>query len=204
MYDCGFAQLITDPTHFKGNILDLASTNNPDFLANVRPCCDPFQIETNHHTIFLVIHDNISDTISSTIKEVYNYFRTNLDGSADYLLDYNFFSCISSSGIEMSWLILKSIITRSVKIFLPKVKMWAHPSPKWFTSEIKHGLHVVHTLRKKTRQCHDQSSLNLDKWKKEGENLSLLMLTANSKFEADFPKEFISNSSRVYTYIRSL
>lgn len=129
VYDCGFSQLITDPTHCRGNILDLVLTNNLEMLANVRVCCDHFQIETDHYPIYLDILQHTLVKSSTPVREVYNYSKTDLDGLTDYLLDCDFFTCLSSSDIETVWPNLTRIIVSSVKMFTPKVKLRAHPSP---------------------------------------------------------------------------
>ena len=51
--------------------------------------------------------------------------------------------------VEQAWLIIKQCLTTAIDLFIPKVKLKSFQYPKWFSSDIRHQLKCLHTLRKK-------------------------------------------------------
>ena len=61
--------------------------------------------------------------------------------------------------VEQAWLIIKQCLTTAIDLFIPKVKLKSFQYPKWFSSDIKHQLKCLCTLRKKLRRHFTLSKL---------------------------------------------
>ena len=57
-------------------------------------------------------------------------------------------SCFLYTDVEDVWNIIKSSILSNMHKFIPKYRLKSHSSPKWFTSEIRHLLNCLKSLRK--------------------------------------------------------
>lgn len=202
VYDCGLSQLVCVPTHKLGNILDLVLTNQPSIITNVEVCSDPLPLASDHFPIFLDITNNTLKKCIPSTREVYNYRKTDIRGLVDYLMDLDLSFSYCLADVESLWLSLRSIISRSVNLFTPKVLLRSHPNPKWFTSEIRHELHIVHSLRKKAKSHPTDSSVK--KLKDAEAKLNLLMQNARSTFEFKLAEQFSGDKSKVYKYLREL
>ena len=153
-------QLIVSPTHNQGNILDILITNIEDIIHNV------VNIEDLIHNVVIkemfspLCSDHCFDTFMSQLvasnpfhqrktRYILNYNRTDLVPGTlnEYLLDVDFSNnCFISPNIDTVGLNLKCTIFTAVTLFKPKTKVNSHLPPKWFTSQIRHSLHKIHSL----------------------------------------------------------
>lgn len=201
VYDNGLTQLIQDPTHCQGNILDLLLTNSPSSVAGISVSNSNFTIASDHFPIYFTIEESVRISTNASPKEVYNYSKTDFQGLTDYLLAFDFSSCLSSTDIDELWLTLKSIITNATHRFTPLVKLRQHHNPKWFTAEIRHKLHRIHSKRKKNK-AHPTKN-NLNELHQEEHLLNEAICEAKQSYENRLVQDFPSNSTKLFRYIRS-
>ena len=151
-FDLNLEQLVSAPTHIKGNILDIVLTNCDNYINNLT--IHPHQglsIQSDHFILsFSIAKSRPSPNLISP-RYVYDYSKADWDGLSSYLLDYDFDSIFHLSDVETCWMSLKQSLLTAMSLFVPKVKLWAHQRPKWFTASIQNHLNKVHSLRKKTR-----------------------------------------------------
>ena len=96
-----------------------------------------------------------------------------------------------------------SVIYIAISMFVPKVHVNLHNSPKWYDSDIRHHLKCLRTLRRRFK-CHPSSNLR-SRIDNSELLLELKMLNAKSSFETNLIKSLHSgNSSVVYKYVRSI
>ena len=138
-----------EPTHKLGNVLDLALTNQPNIIEDFNVCYDSLPFTSDHFPVFLNI--TVKSLRESAISShlVYNYSKTDIDGLEDCWLDQYLDLCYETNNIDSVWQGSKSIFTKHVKMYTPKIKLHSHPQPVWFTSEIRHKLNIIHSLRKR-------------------------------------------------------
>ena len=111
VFQFNLTQHVLQPTHIKGNILDLVLSNakiSIDNLAISSPCIHKFN--TDH--FFISFHPNTTYefVVTKSSRYVFDYGRADLDGLCSYLLDVDFSSCLCSTNIEFVWEKLKLII----------------------------------------------------------------------------------------------
>ena len=96
VYDNGLSQLISDPTHNRGNILDLLLTNCPNLISNTEVKID-FELCTDHFPILfsLEVPTLTNHPPHECQREVYNYSKIDTLGVYDYLSEYDFSSSLA-------------------------------------------------------------------------------------------------------------
>ena len=84
--------------------------------------------------------------------------------------------------IESLWSYLKQIIFEAIHLFTPRVSSRSHERPKWFTSNLRHKLNCVHSLRRKQSK---KPSANLQIKLADAElSLQKDMIAAKAAFES--------------------
>ena len=142
-------QFIDSPTHIKGNILDIVLSNT-SFINNIQ--VEPSQLISSDH--FMVLF-NIACSSKPAQKHKANYVfhfkNADMEGLLMYLLDYDFCSCFHSNDNERVWVIINRAILKAMNLHIPKLKVKAQKQPKWFTSDIRHQLNCLRSLRKRNK-----------------------------------------------------
>lgn len=143
VFDNSLIQLINQPTHVKGNILDLVLTNSEDSITNLTVASDTKWITTDHFEVTFQLPQLIHPTPTTTPKYVFDFPKANYDGILSYLFDCDYTSCLQSHNVELVWQIIKNSIYTAMDIFIPKVRLRRHQFPCWYTSELRHLLVII-------------------------------------------------------------
>ena len=93
VFDCNLTQHILEPTHIKGNTLDLVFTNNDISISNLAITPPGKAIDTHHFLTFSPDH-GIQSPIKVPSRFVFDFSKADLDGLCSYLLDTNFEKCL--------------------------------------------------------------------------------------------------------------
>ena len=149
IFDLNLSQLISQPTHIKGNILDVVFTsfdicNTPEVIPQLL-----FNLNSDHFLITFTVLSNTIESRNSTRGFTYDYSKADWDGIFAFINDYNFDRFLHSIDIESSWAELKQVLYNAIESFTPKVFQRKYQRPKWFTPQIQHELNHVCTIRKK-------------------------------------------------------
>ena len=151
-FDLNLEQLVSAPTHVKGNILDLILTKCDNYINNLT--IHPHQGQSIQSGYFILSFSIAKSRPSLNLispRYVYDYSKADWDGLSFYLLDYAFNFIFNLNDVETCWMSLKQSLLTAMSLFVPKVKLRAHQCPKWFTANIQNHLNKVHSLRKKGR-----------------------------------------------------
>ena len=150
IFDLNLCQLVSEPAHIHGNILDLVLTNNPDNIVDLivhsKP---PFSISSDHFVITFRIY---SRTVHSTCKvgsRLRNFSRGDFEGLCHYLSNSNFTPCYQTNDIEFVWSFISTTIKNAMDHFIPFTIVHQAHQPKWFNSSIRHRIKCLNTLRRK-------------------------------------------------------
>ena len=138
MFDCNLTQHVSQPTHIKGNILDLVLTSPIVTIENISVNPQVLSTFSDHFTIsfdisccpFLQGHQKPS--------YVFDFSKANFTDLCSFLLDFDFSACFQSYDIEFIWSTIKSIIFVAISLFVPKTYLKQRQEPKWFNSDIRH------------------------------------------------------------------
>ena len=203
VFDCNLTQHVSAPTHVKGNLLDLVLIS-PSISVN-HLIVHPLSVVnfSDHHAISFRVCCNVpSAAVSSTPGYTFDYCNANYDSISSYLLESDFSCVYDSCDIEFVWFCIKSLIYNAMLLYMPKILVKRHQGPKWFNSDIRHHLKCLRTLKRKFKNQPTQireSKIN------HLQNLQSKLMQAKSEFETKLIEAHqISNSSALYSYIRSI
>lgn len=204
IFECNLSQLVTVPTHTRGNMLDLIFTNDEDIVdeLQVHPETDsPFL--TDHYMITCSLRSVCvgSPCVSSSI--VFDYSRANWEEFCDYLLDCDFSVCLEDLDVELIWATFKLIVSEAMSKFIPQIQLRKYQFPRWFTPILRHKHKCLHTIEKKYNNS--PSEANLNKFREAKASFILEAESAKAVFESGLINEFAtSKSSKIYKYIGNL
>ena len=131
----GIHQCIDEPTHYKGNTLDILLTNNPLSINNTTVKPENSLCSSDHFPILFNINSNVKRKKSSK-RKIPNLKKANWDDLNHELSEINWSSLLSSHDIEVCWDKFKSKLTEICNKHIPKVTVKSDFQPPWFDSEV--------------------------------------------------------------------
>ena len=123
VFEANLTQLITCPTHIKGNTLDIILTDKDHLVNNLS--VSKSAILTSDHlqiTFDLPLTPSPSSTKHQESLAFYNYANADFEGLCDSLLESDLNSCLQSDCIEQAWTFIKDTIHNAMDQFIPKSK----------------------------------------------------------------------------------
>ena len=90
VFDCNLTQHVTEPTHIRGNILDLVLTSPSVILDQFSINSSADAILSDHFLIYFLPLCSIPSSIKSKPGYVYDFSKANYNGMCDFLLDSDF------------------------------------------------------------------------------------------------------------------
>ena len=117
IFDCNLTQHVTEPTHVKGNILDLVLTSPSITIDQLSVNSSSDANLSDHFLIHFIPFCNISSTVKSKPGYVYDFSKANYNSMCDFLLDSDFSALFESMDIEFVWSVIKSFILEAVFLF---------------------------------------------------------------------------------------
>ena len=199
MFQLNLMQLITEPTHIHGNILDIVITNQPDKIFNI-VVSKQNQSPSDHHPISFVIiaPKSRSHYTRCTKRLVYNYSQADLEGIQNHILNADIKLPLHST--NSSWIKLSTVIHLACNKHIPLKSTSQNSSPKWFTPEIKHQLNQIHSVKRKVKQNptqHRQHKLDTLQ-----SNLQQLMSTAKAHYESNLIASYFSQPNKLIQHLK--
>ena len=107
-----------------------------------------------------------------------------------------------STSIEFLWNSLKNLILHAISLHTPTVQSKFRKQPLWFTSSIRHKLHKIHSLRRKSKQ--HPTSHRACCLASADTQLQADIKSARVDFEASLVRKFASSKNpSIYRYNKS-
>ena len=204
IFDCNLTQHVTEPTHVKGNILDLVLTSPSITIDQLSVNSSSDANLSDHFLIHFIPFCNISSTVKSKPGYVYDFSKANYNSMCDFLLDSDFSALFESMDIEFVWSVIKSFILEAVFLFTPKIFVRHRHDPKWFNSEIRHHQKCLRSMRRKCKSCPKLRMKN--KIQQSEKLLQSRIEQAKANYESKLIESYHSrsHSSAIHSYIRSI
>ena len=201
VFDCNITQHVLEPTHVKGNILDLILTSENVSIDHLTIYPLSVVSLSDHLVISFDLFFNIPSISKSKPCYIFDFCRADFNSITSFLLDYDYSHVLVSNDIEFVWSCIKSSIYEAMSLFVPKVLIKSRKDPKWFDSDIRHNLKRLRTMKRKERKSrpsvHRSNKINnLEQY------LQSRLLTAKAEYESNLIESCISSS--VYSYIHSM
>ena len=205
LYDCNLSQLVTAPTHCKGNCLDLILTNFPDSVSPIS-ISSHHLIRSDHYMLSFTLPAKSHPTnIKQPTKYVPDLSKLDYGLLNQLLCQVDFSVCLLSTDVEFIWHCLREFIHNAIASLVPIVKL--NPKnriPKWYNSEIRHQINIVRSLWKKAKVLHTTTSLLLKLEAAEQCPLNKLV-SSKQLYESQLINDFaFKNNSKIYKYISSI
>ena len=201
VFNSNLTQLVSCPTHVKGNILDLILTSNEESIFDLKVHESP--VKTDHLMLSFHLYINMIKCHSRKSTVVFDYKKADWRGLCDYLLDCDFSACYDSQDVELIWSAFKLIVLPAMDCYIPKVRLRSHQYPVWYTPELRHSQKCLQTLRKNHNKR--SSSLSKQKLNIAEEKFKIESSQAKCKYESSLMYDLSTKeNTKAYKYIRSL
>ena len=192
-----------EPTHVKGNILDLILTSAIIDITHLSIQPSSHFYSCDHFILSFIPQCDISVPDRPKSGYVFDYSRADFDSICSYLMDSDFSCCLQCNDIEFIWSIIKSHIFMAMSLFIPKIYLKHRHGPKWFNSDIRHHIKCLRSMRKKYKATPTLQRKNNIKLSEE--QLQQKMSQAKSSFECNLIQSIQpSNPSKIYSYLRTI
>ena len=203
VFECDLNQHVLEPTHVKGNILDLILTSSNVSVSNLT--IHPLSVInfSDHFAISFDYSCHTSSSVESIPGYVFDFCKADYNGISSFLLDIDFGAVFESTNIEFIWFFIKSVIYQAMSLYIPKMLLKRRQDPVWFNSEKRHHLKRLRTMKRRFR-FHATPPLK-SKIHQLDDFLQQKLILAKSNYETRLIETYqSSNSSKIFSYIRSL
>ena len=147
--ELGLNQLINEPTHIKGNTLDILLTNFENTIMNVHVKDKNSFCFSDHYPVEFTLKENIRRK-KGPKRKFYNFKKADWDSLKNSLSSINWFDLLTkTANVESSYKIFKSTLFSHIEKYIPKVTVKNEFQPPWFDSECYEACREKERLRKK-------------------------------------------------------
>ena len=199
LFENNFSQLVTSPTHMLGNLLDLVLTNVPNRIVNISTDYD-FSI-SDHYPITFHLETNQCTyrREQDQTRSLYNYHKTD---QTQLFHELQVFNYVFITNAQELWSYLKATLINARNMSTPICKVSKEQSPRWHTSEIRHLLKKINTLRKSLKksktQCKEAKLLLLES------TFQAKCADAKIKHERSIVTSFSSKPKTLFRHLKRL
>ena len=201
IFSLNLEQLVNNPTHIRGNTLDLVLSNFPDLISDLTVDTRTCESISDHYLINFHLSTHIPHA-NTPPRSFLNYSKANFDGLQSYLLKVNLDRCLLQSNVNSIWSLIKEEISTACHLFVPVTWIPKSPFPRWFNAEIRHLINKSHTVRRRLK-LRPTNHLRLKLQTLES-SLRSLIQASKLKYEQSLISAFSSYPSKLYRHLKSL
>ena len=144
--DLGLSQLVFEPTHRSGNILDILLSDSPHLVENLQVMSVGEHVNSDHSPLKFSIRTCVIKRKKMAKRTIYNYKRANWAALNNDLIRVDWDHLLNFTEVDLGWNIFKEKFTTLCDKRIPKIKIKETFKPPWFDSE-------VFRLNKKKKQA---------------------------------------------------
>jgi Reverse transcriptase (RNA-dependent DNA polymerase)/Endonuclease-reverse transcriptase len=186
-------QMVTFPTHNKGNILDLVLTNVPEEVLNVEAAGN---LGTSDHTMLLVSIAGENE-IQQDTDEVLNWWKADWQSMRDELSHPATWDELNQASPEEGWRIFRDKVEKTIDKHVPKKKRNVGSRPVWMSQ------HLLREIRRKRRMWRSQGGQMTSEYREAAKKVKKMIRTAKKKMEDKLAFENNGNSKPFFSYLKS-
>ena len=201
VFELEISQVINSPTHIKGNLLDLVLTNSEDRLSGINISLDIFPL-SDHLTISFSLRLHMANIEKPRVSDKFrNFAKADYVGMCDFLLDWDFSTCLQSTDVNLVWEDIKFAINEAISKYVPvsSVTKRFHNLPKWFNSNLRDQINRHRTLLRRYRS-HPSSHLQA-RVSSSRDTLDQDIASAKSSY---IDQLLTKDRSHFFSYVRSI
>ena len=204
--DLNLKQVIRDPTHNKGKILDILLTNSYQSVSSVMILDENQVCKSDHYPICFKLLENIRRK-KSPKRKLLNYNKAQWGPLNDEINSINWNILLAGNDVELSLTVFETKLNQLINKYIPTVTAKSEYQPPWFDAEVHVKCREKEKWRAKFKKSKsDEHYMKFSACRKEVTRL--IKLKANANFEDDehpnaVTKKFwsyvktTSNSSRI-------
>ena len=131
------SQLITFPTHYLGNTLDILLSDVPRAVSNIKVCDYNKYVKSDHFAItFHMIFSKLISRNKGSKRTIRNYKKANWRDINNALRIINWHRSIDYMDINSSWDNFKLILNSICNQHIPNITIQSKQTLPWFDSDI--------------------------------------------------------------------
>ena len=130
-------QLITQPTHYRGKILDIVLTDSPHIVSDICIGEHNEHVKSDHFSVNFKVNLKTSINRRKTIKGLrYNYKKANWGAMNRYLHNIDWHNQIDFCDIFTGWNNFKNILKFAYDQYIPTINVKDNRNLPWFDAEV--------------------------------------------------------------------
>ena len=126
-------QLVTFPTHVRGNILDVVLTDVSEKIMSLEPI--GFIGGSDHTAISIDI--NYGAVINRTNDCIPDWSKADYNGLSNFYYNINWSEELYNKSADEAWLFFKDNINQGTDLYIPKKLRRENNKPPWYNSFVK-------------------------------------------------------------------
>jgi hypothetical protein len=193
----GLQQLVSFPTHIKGNMLDLVITNCADRVLEV---CDVGRLGKSDHCMLSIVVEGEPQTLCQD-KERYVWGKANMDAIKDDLDGIDWKQEMGQRTVDEAWNFLTTRLQETIDRNVPKGQHRTKFKHPWMNREI---LRLVRKKRRAWRNYKFTASLeDREAYKRIEKETANKIRNAKRKMEKELSKNKDKNNRQFTKYVKA-
>ena len=188
-------QLVTFPTHQKGNILDLAFTDVPDKILNIETVGN---LGSSDHSV-IRLDISFTSNFNFSCDKILDWKNADIEGLDEFLQEVNWTEHLGNLDTEQSWSFFKDKIDEGIDTFIPKMARRKKNRPCWIDNKVNKLSRRKQKLWK--TYIKDRSDFNFQNYKLAEKELKRTVRNAKRNFEKKLSKS--ENKKCFNSYVKS-
>ena len=197
--DLSLHQLVTEPTHLRGNILDNILTDKREYISDLTVDSAQNPCGSDHYPIYFNLKLNARRK-KACKRKIYNFKKANWPNLNSELASQDWNNLFRGQSMENSWYKFKEILTNSCNRHIPKISISDEFQPPWFDSEVFDLCRKKERLHKKWKET--SSDVQYLKYSKARRDFKIL---TEAKMDANFDEPDNRNliNKKFWSYVKS-
>lgn len=199
--DLSLQQLVTEPTHYRGNILDVILADKPEIVSGLIVDSKHGICGSDHYAMRFNIRLNTKKK-KSTKRKIYSFKRANWTNLNNALNSENWEHLLRGKPVDEAWSVFNTKLTSHCNSHIPKISVSDEFQPPWFDSDVFDLCRKKERLHDEWKQSTDRNPnkyLKFSKARRDFKNLVDAKLDAN--FEDDDNRNLINK--KFWSFVKS-
>jgi len=191
----GISQLVSFPTHYKGNILDLVLTNVPDRVTSIS---DVGRLGKSDHVMLEILAGKSCEVSRRTVK---SWNKADWNSIRRETAEVPWRTILAQGTVQEAWDIFKNHIEDLVKKYVPTHTLRSRQRPVWLTAEV---MRLIRQKRRKWRVFKERKTADCEReYKMAEKEVAKKIRNGKRKMERELVSGPDKNSRKFSKYIQS-
>ena len=130
-------QMISQPTHYLGNVLDILLTDKPSIISNLNIGDHKEVVSSDHYPIsFHVLTTLVTKKVKQKKCKIYNFKKANWKAINEQFAKTNWNTILDGKDAHLAWRDFKLNFFSVIDNHIPKISLRDSQNPPWFDSDL--------------------------------------------------------------------